>query len=90
MIWVSQNENHKLLCLEIQQQVLCDDLVIFSDEAHFHLCGQPTNKIFVIGRIAILMRFKNAHYIVLMLMYGAQYQNFTFGARTFSKMTMVH
>ena len=32
-------ENHRLLCLEIQQQVSCDDLVIFSDEAHFHLSG---------------------------------------------------
>ena len=32
-------ENRRLLCLEIQQQVSCDDLVIFSDEAHFHLSG---------------------------------------------------
>ena len=30
-------ENRRSLCLEIQQQVLCNDIVIFSDEAHFHL-----------------------------------------------------
>ena len=86
---MSQNENRRLLCLEIQQQVSCDDLVIFSDEAHFHLSGTVNKKNFVVGRITILMRFKNAHCVVLMLLYGAQYQNFTFGACTFSKMTMV-
>ena len=34
-----EHENCRLLCLQIQQQVSHDDLVIFSDEAHFHLNG---------------------------------------------------
>ena len=32
-------ETRRALCLEIQQNVRMDALVLYSDEAHFHLCG---------------------------------------------------
>ena len=32
-------ETHRALCLEIQQHVLHAAVVLFSDEAHFRLCG---------------------------------------------------
>ena len=82
--------NCRLLNSEIHQQVSCDDLAIFSGKAHFHLSRTVSKQNF---RYWLHnnphMRFKNAHCIVLMLLHGAQYQNFTFGTRTFSEMTMV-
>ena len=32
-------ETRRALCLEIQQNVRMDALVLYSDEAYFHLCG---------------------------------------------------
>ena len=35
----NDSETRRALCLEIQQNVRMDALVLYSDEAHFHLCG---------------------------------------------------
>ena len=32
-------ETRRALCLEVQQNVRMDALVLYSNEAHFHLCG---------------------------------------------------
>ena len=59
-------ENCRLLCLEIQQQVSLNDLVIFSDEAHFHL-NETVNK-----QNFYYWSHNNPHCIVFMLLYGTQ------------------
>ena len=58
-------ETRRTCCLEIQQYVPLAVVVLFSDEAHFHLCGSVISKTSDTGQRTALVSCMNALCIVL-------------------------